>query len=176
MWGLTRAARGSLKSHQFMACEPPHWTYSNYGMCPEALLKIFLKFKQSLHVIYASRLLGKFIMFNVRKLLIFFVLFCVGLKLCYWPEGKNMYGFSVTGRRNRLYNVEIHNMSSELDIINLKSRGVEWVVENIYSILVCILTCVYLMMVLNIVWTLSWCKNDDDFRLRWQKEICWTAE
>jgi hypothetical protein len=36
-----------------------------------------------------------------------------------------MYGFSVTGRRNRLYNVEIHNMSSELDIINLKSRGVE---------------------------------------------------
>jgi hypothetical protein len=41
-WGISHARRADrFKSRQFVACEPPHWTYSNYGMCPEALLKIF---------------------------------------------------------------------------------------------------------------------------------------
>lgn len=62
-----------------------------------------------------------------------------------------MYGFCVTGRLNKLYTVEFHNMCSEPDIINLKSRGVERVASGGKYIQHFSLqtNCVYLLMVLN---------------------------
>jgi hypothetical protein len=65
-----------------------------------------------------------------KKTDVSFFLFCVGLKLCYWPEGKYMYGFCVNWRRNELYNVVFHSMCSEPDNINLKSRGIERVLNG----------------------------------------------